>query len=198
MIPTGARSARTGVASGRRMPGVEGFWVFVGGDLAIFTLLFGSFMHARQQDPATFESARLLLGASHGGINTLLLLTSSWCVAKALGTLRLGATPAAARWLGFGILGGLGFAASKALEYSLKLGEGHGPGDGEFFMYYYVLTGIHLVHVLVGCLLLTVFWNRWRRRTVSCPLAGFESVACYWHMVDLLWVVLFPLLYLTR
>lgn len=198
MTATGSAPAATGAAPGRRMPGVEGFWVFVGGDLAIFTLLFGSFMHARQESPAEFEAARQLLDASHGGVNTLLLLTSSWCVASALGAVRRGGVPAATRWLGLGILGGVGFAASKGVEYSVKLGQGHGPGDGGFLMYYYVLTGIHLVHVLVGCLLLTVFWTRWRRRELPSSLAGFESVACYWHMVDLLWVVLFPLLYLTR
>ena len=188
----------TAAPTARRMPGLEGFWVFVSGDLAIFTLLFGSFMSARLKDVDSFESARQVLSATHGGINTLLLLTSSWCVAKALASMRFGERVTASRWLGVGILGGVAFAASKVVEYSVKLAAGHTPGDDGFFMYYYMLTGIHLVHVVVGCVLLTVFWFRWRGPEPMKSLAGFESAACYWHMVDLLWVLIFPMLYLTR
>lgn len=182
----------------RRMPGVEGFWVFIAGDLGIFTLLFGSFMAARAKDAAAFEDARQFLSPGHGGINTLLLLTSSWCVARALLALRASRNDAATRWLAAGIAGGLGFAVSKALEYAVKITAGHDPGSGEFFMYYYLLTGIHLLHVVVGCVLLTVFWLRWRRGRMPDRWTGFESAACYWHMVDFLWIIIFPLLYLTR
>jgi nitric oxide reductase NorE protein len=181
----------------RRMPGAEGFWVFVGGDLAIFTLLFGSFMAARLHDPAGFEHARTALDLTRGGINTLLLLTSSWCVARALASARSARQDAALRWLGAGFLGGVGFAVSKVLEYAAEVGAGHTASSGDFFMYYFMLTGIHLVHVLVGCAVLSTFWIRWRDRLPE-RLTGFESAACYWHLVDLLWVFLFPLLYLVR
>ena len=75
---------------------------------------------------------------------------------------------------------------------------GHTPTSGDFFMYYFAVTGIHLFHVLVGCVVLCVFLSRWRSRGIATQLAGFESAACFWHMVDLLWVLIFPLLYLTR
>lgn len=184
--------------SPRRMPGVEGFWVFIAGDLGIFSLLFGSFMAARAKDVGSFEEARQFLSPDHGGVNTLLLLASSWCVARALLALRAHQDAAAVRWLAVGIAGGIGFVASKVLEYVVKITAGHDPSAGEFFMYYYVLTGIHLLHVVVGCILLTVFWLRWRRGRMPERFTGFESAACYWHMVDFLWIIIFPLLYLVR
>lgn len=181
----------------RRIPGIEGVWVLIAGDMVIFALLFGSFMHARNADVGAFEAARHALGLTRGGINTLLLLTSSWCVVMALRSARRGVGSRALMFLSGGIVGGAGFVVSKVLEYAQEASAGHTPGSGGFFMYYFMLTGIHLVHVLVGTGILTAFWVRWRRGTpVATP--GFESAAIFWHMVDLLWVVLFPLLYLLR
>ena len=178
----------------RRLPGVDGFWVFIGGDLAIFSILFASYVSARGDDVTGFVTAQHTLSATHGGINTLLLLTSSWCVARALAAVRSGAVPTARLWLRAGLLGGLAFVASKAVEYTVELTGGHDLGS-DFFAYYFALTGIHLAHVVVGCLLITLTLRRWSRGAPA-SLLGFESTACYWHMVDLLWVVIFPLLYL--
>jgi len=184
--------------SGRRIPGIEGVWVLIAGDMVIFALLFGSFMSARSEQPEVFDSARHALDFHRGGINTLLLLTSSWCVATALAALRSHRREAAGRWLGFGILGGVGFAVSKVLEYVAEVDAGHTAGSGDFFMYYFMMTGIHLVHVLVGTAILAAFWFRWRAPAKPPAVTGFESAAVFWHMVDLLWIVLFPLLYLVR
>lgn len=181
--------------SPRRLPGFEGFWVLIAGDLMIFALLFGSFMSARRGDVAAFETARGVLSYQHGGINTLLLLTSSWCVVMALRAARAGVTSRAQRFLGAAVLCGIGFIASKAGEYVAEATTGH--AHGSFFMYYFALTGIHLVHVVIGTFVLGVFWMKWRAGG-SKPTLGFESAAVFWHMVDLLWVVIFPLLYLLR
>ncbi|MCW2751408.1 MAG: cytochrome c oxidase, subunit family protein, partial [Aeromicrobium sp.] len=64
--------------------------------------------------------------------------------------------------------------------------------------YYFMMTGIHLLHVVVGCGILSIFWMKWRRHGLGEKLRGFESAAIFWHMVDLLWIFLFPLLYLVR
>lgn len=182
----------------RRLPGIEGVWVLIAGDMAIFALLFGSFMNARSTDLGGFESARHALSFHRGGINTLLLLTSSWCVVMALRFMREALHDRAVRWLAAGIVGGAGFAVSKVLEYAHEISAGHTAGSGAFFMYYFMMTGIHLAHVLVGTFVLSIFWVKWRRPGVPQSLAGFESAAAFWHMVDLLWIVLFPLLYLVR
>jgi len=181
----------------RRLPGIEGGWVLIAGDMVVFALLFGSFMSARSGHLAAFETARHALDHHRGGLNTLLLLTSSWCVVTALRSMRAERREAALLWLGLAILGGAGFAVSKVSEYVIEISAGHTAGSGAFFMYYFMMTGIHLAHVLVGTLVLSVFWFRWRRTTPQ-NLAGFESAAAFWHMVDLLWIVLFPLLYLVR
>ena len=182
----------------RRLPGVEGFWVFIAGDLSIFTILFGAFLVHRSADPAGYEAARHVLNWTHGGINTLLLLTSSWAVAKSLICARTGDAIGARRALAFGIGFGVAFVGSKAFEYAAEIGAGHTPGDNQFLADYFMITGIHLFHVVVGCLLLTAFHLRWRRGVEPARLTGFESVACFWHLVDFLWVLIFPLLYLAR
>src|SRR5690348_13278624 len=93
-------------APARRVPGVEGIWVLIAGDMVIFAMLFGSFMHARSANVGAFEDARHALDFHHGGLNTLLLVTSSWCVVRALGSMRSARRGVAVRWLGLGIVGG--------------------------------------------------------------------------------------------
>jgi len=187
--------ARTSGA--RSMPGLPGFWVFVAGDLAMFTLMFVTFAVARDNDVAGFDSARLLLDADRGGVNTLILLTSSACIASALGALRRGAIGVARRWIAAGLLGGLAFVVLKSAEYVTGIRAGHTPADSEFFVYYFALTGVHLGHVVAGCLLLAAFWVRFGRRPGG-GVTGFETAAVFWHLVDFLWLLIFPLLYLVR
>ena len=182
-------------AVGRRLGGHEGFWVLIAGDMIIFALLFGSFLGARRGNVASFEAARRVLDYQHGGVNTLILLTSSWCVVMALRAARSAGGVRANLFLGAAVLCGLGFVASKASEYVGEATGGH--AHGPFFMYYFVLTGIHLLHVVIGTVVLFFFWVRWRR-TGPVGSIGFETAAVFWHMVDLLWVVIFPLLYLAR
>jgi len=183
----------------RRLPGVEGVWVFIGADSVIFAILFLSFMQDRLKHPAVFEASRHTLNMHLGGIDTLILLTSSWSVALAVQAMKRDEIDREPRLLFGGALTGLMFVVSKSFEYSQKFSHGLNPGTNPFFMWYFTLTGIHLLHVIAGTSLLTYLWVRSRRGTYdhlhkSVP----ESVASYWHLVDLLWVVLFPLLYLMR
>lgn len=184
-------------AGGGRVPGVPGVWILIGGDAVLFTLLFGSFMHARGQDVAGFDTGRAVLDFHQGGVNTLLLLTSSWCVVRALQTVRSGRPDLGSRWLAGAALGGLCFAASKVTEYAHLVDQGYSVSTGSFFMYYFTVTGLHLAHVLIGTTILTVLALRLRRGALT-SIRGLESVAVYWHLVDALWIVLFPLLYLLR
>jgi nitric oxide reductase NorE protein len=176
---------------------MEGFWVFVGGDLAMFTLLFVTFLVAREGDVAGFDAARASLDSDRGGVNTLVLLTSSACIATALARLRAGATASARAWTAAGLAGGLMFVVLKATEYAAGVTAGHTPAESDFFVYYLVLTGVHLGHVVIGCLVLASFWVRLGRSAPSDPV-GFQTAATYWHLVDFLWLVIFPLLYLLR
>ena len=183
----------------RRLPGVEGVWVFIGADSVIFAILFLSFMQDRLKNPAIFEASRQTLNMNLGGIDTIMLLTSSWSVALAVQAMKRDQIDREPRLLLGGAVTGLMFVASKSIEYFEKFAHGITPGTNPFYMWYFTLTGIHLIHVVVGTSLLTYLWVRsWRGTYDHLHRAVPESVASYWHLVDLLWIVLFPLLYLMK
>ena len=183
----------------RRLPGVDGVWVAIGADSVIFAILFMSFMQARLKDPAVFEASRQTLNMHLGGVDTLILLTSSWSVALAVQAMKRDQIDREPRLLLGGAVTGLMFMVSKSIEYFQKFAEGITPATNDFFMWYFTLTGIHLLHVVFGTSLLTYLWIRSLRGTYDhLHRAVPESVASYWHLVDLLWVVLFPLLYLMK
>jgi len=183
----------------RRLPGVDGVWVFIGADAVIFAILFLSFMRDRLRNPAMFEASRHTLNMNLGGIDTLILLTSSWSVALAIQALKRDLVDRVPRYLLGGVLTGLMFVVSKSTEYFQKFAHGITPGTDPFYMWYFTLTGIHLTHVLVGTGLLTYLWTRSRCGVYrSSNRVVPECVASFWHLVDLLWIVLFPLLYLLK
>ena len=129
----------------------------------------------------------------------VLLLTSSWFVVSGVEAFRRRAAQRARFLFGIALLLGFGFVAVKVLEYGDKVRDGITAGTNEFFMFYFVLTGIHLLHLVIG--LLVLVWIRARSRTPGIRERDVVLVECgavYWHMVDLLWVALFALLYLLR
>ena len=185
--------------SARRLPGVEGVWVFLGVDMMFFFLLFMLVMTGRRAAPGVFEAGRLTLDANFGGINTLILLTSSWFMVLAVEAAKRDRLAEIPRWLLAAFACGIAFGISKAFEYGAKIAAGITPATSDFYMYYYILTGFHMLHVVGGCAMLLVFWRMARRGAFSSQrLVVIESGGLYWHMVDLLWIVLFPLLYLLR
>ncbi|MET7474357.1 cytochrome c oxidase subunit 3 [Streptomyces sp. NPDC005648] len=142
-----------------------------------------------------FRASQQALHPDLGLLNTLLLLTASRLVARGLRQLRAGRP---ARTLPWALLCALGFAAVKGTEYALVIHDGHTPTSNDFFMYYFVFTGIHLAHLAIGIGALTVLVVLSRRPALSRgQLLVAEGAAAYWHMVDLLWLVLFPLFYLV-
>lgn len=183
----------------RRLPGVEGIWALIGADAVFFAVLFGTFMSDRRHDPALFEASRLTLDVNLGGIDTLLLLTSSWLVALAIQALKRDQADRVAPMLACGVVTGLLFMVSKSIEYFGKISHGITPATNSFYTWYFALTGIHLLHVIIGTgLLVFVLLRAGRHGCRSDNPAIPESVASFWHLVDLLWILLFPLLYLMK
>lgn len=183
----------------RRLPGSEGVWVLIGADLAIFALLFGSFMHDRIGQHTLFETSRHMLNANFGGVDTLILLTSSCFVALAVDAAKRDESRRVTLFLSAGVACGVAFLLSKSIEYALKFASGIAPATNAFYMWYFTLTGMHLIHVMVGTALLAMVWNKARRSVISSEnRLLLESVASFWHLVDLLWIMIFPLLYLLR
>lgn len=184
--------------SERHLPGEQGIWLFVLGDLVMFTALFAIFLTYRAADVQGFAQSHRLLDQGLGMANTALMLTSSWCVASAVRAAKQGRVQWSARLLYGGIVCGIGFGIVKYFEWSAKVSAGFSPQSDDFFMFYFTLTGIHLVHVIIGAIVL-IFLARfdWSRAAPGgTALRNLESGASFWHLVDLLWVILFALLYL--
>ena len=174
--------------------------MFIAADLVIFTMLFGSFVNDRRQHAALYDTARHTLNPNFGGVNTLILLSSSLFVVMAVDAARLMQTRRLRNNLAAAFFCGLAFCGSKSIEYTEKLRAGVTMVTNDFYMYYFALTGIHLLHVVGGTVLLGIFWKKAGNGTLvrEGRMALLESGATYWHMVDLLWIMLFPLLYLMR
>jgi nitric oxide reductase NorE protein len=183
----------------QEIPGEVGIWVFVLGDMFVFGLFFTVFVYYRGLDLEVFRTSQATLNQNYGALNTLLLLFSSWFVVLAVIDVREHAARYAARLLGLAMLCGLGFSVVKFVEYGEKLRAGLGIMTNDFYMYYYIFTGLHFVHVIIGLGVLIYLWSMVQAGVKSAgELRIFESGAIYWHMVDLLWIVLFPLLYLLQ
>lgn len=180
------------------VPGEAGLWIFILGDMSLFGAFFIVLMWERHSQPALFAQSASRLSPTIGVVNTMVLLVSSYLVVAATWAHRRGDQPLAARWLAGAAACAAVFAALKGLEYFHTLAGGHTPGSNMFFTFYFVLTGVHLLHVLIGTALLTL-WGRQLRRRQSWEMARTvgEGVAVYWHMVDLLWIAIFTLVYLV-
>ena len=178
------------------LPGEAGIWFFVAGDLLVFSLFFILLALGQAQQGALFDQSRARLDLALGLANTLLLLTGSWFVATGVERCRE-RSGSATRQFSLAILCALGFVADKALEWGHRIDAGITPATNDFFMYYFVFTGIHLFHVLIGIGVL-LFLRSASQRAEMTPrtLRAIEAGATFWHLVDLLWVALFALLYL--
>ena len=179
------------------VPGESSMWFFIIGDLLIFCVYFVAYMIYRGQDPALFLHSQQSLNQGIGATNTLLLLTSSLFVALGTQAARERKSAEAYRLFGLALAFGAAFPFLKILEWVPKVSAGLTPGENLFFMYYYVMTGLHLCHVLLGLVILG-FVLRDLRVSQYPNIKFVETGAMYWHMVDLLWLILFALFYLMR
>jgi nitric oxide reductase NorE protein len=186
-------------AAETHLPGEAGVWMFIIGDMLMFSLLFSVFVYYRSDDVALFSTSQQALSQTYGLFNTILMLTSSWFVALAIHSQRQRLVHLTTRFLVLAVLCGLGFIVVKVFEYSEKFAANLTIVTNDFFMYYYMLTGIHLLHVVLGIIVLLYLCTISRRSELSADDVNMlESGASFWHMVDMLWIVLFALLYLMR
>jgi len=188
-----------------------GMWVFLSSEVLFFAGLFALYGTYRVEHPAGFGEGVLHNTLALGTTNTGVLLLSSYTIALAVHELRRGKTRAAARLTGVTIFFGVCFLGIKGTEYAAHFREGiypggsgaffatHGtPGLAMFFTLYFCMTGLHAVHVVAGMgVLAFLLWKIARgdvTPTASHPLA---IGAIYWHLVDAIWIFLWPLFYLV-
>ena len=199
MVVSRALRSRRRAAGETHLPGEAGVWVLLFGDMTFFGLLFVAFLYYRSREPALFAESQAHLEVNLGAINTLVLLTSSILVVTGVRAIRHGAPQLAAPLFGGAVFCGAIFGVDKYIEYSAKLAAGITPATNSFYMIYYILTGLHMVHVLTGMAVLIFMMSQSRTPAITIRQFGYvEGGACFWHMVDLLWIVLFPLVYLVR
>ena len=182
-----------------RLRGDLGVWLIILLELLTFAILFVAFAFARIGELAVFQTSQKTLDLHAGALNTVLLITGSWCVACAVRAVQRDACALGARWLLASLACGAGFVMVQLGEYAEKIQAGIDPSTNTFYMFYIFLTGFHFLHVVVGMLALVYLWFKTRRGAYgSHDTHALETGAAFWHMVDLLWIVLFPLVYVMR
>jgi nitric oxide reductase NorE protein len=174
-------------------PGEPGLWLFLFADMMLFACLFGVVVYIRDDQPEVYAPSQAALSQTLGLVNTLLLLTGSLFVALGVSATRTGIGRADRMFAG-GIATAVAFLGVKVIEWGHSIADGHTASTNDFFSAYYMLTGIHLAHVTIGLGVLIAMYRNVRSPNVRQNLV--EGGACYWHLVDLLWVMLFPLVYL--
>jgi nitric oxide reductase NorE protein len=198
--PNAAARRASGATDGSsdHVPGEIGLWIFILGDMTLFGAMFIVLMWENRSARAAFHGSAQELAQSIGVVNTLVLLLSSYLVVAATWAHRRGDHVRATRYVLGALACALAFATLKGVEYSHAITAGHTPTTNLLFTFYFVLTGVHLLHVVVGSGLLVGWWLALRRRRPW--IRGrrlFEGIAVYWHMVDLLWIAIFTLVYLA-
>ena len=187
-------------------PGDFAIWIIIYVELVTFGLLFAGYAFSRRSHIEMFNDSQLLLNQTSGFINTLILITSSYFVVKAVQSIT-GMTQEsikesnlrASKWLLYAIICGIAFLVIKFSEFYYIFGEGITLSTNKFFMFYLLLTVFHFMHVLLGSVILFNIYQKTRTEGYTPnDHRGFETGASYWHMVDLLWIVLFPLVYIIR
>ncbi|CPS43772.1 cytochrome C oxidase%2C subunit III family protein [Mycobacteroides abscessus] len=185
---------RKGAQTALSVPGEWGMWVLLLGDMMVFGAYFVCIALLRARNPVMFGASQHHLHPVMGMVNTLLLVTASLFVVRGLDAARRHRPGSRYFYMALGCAAG--FAVIKALEYSLLVHDGYTLGTDQFFAYYFMFTGIHLAHLIIGVAVLWILAAVTRRHPLTAGrLKTVECGACFWHMVDLLWFVLFPLLY---
>ncbi|OBJ21314.1 cytochrome c oxidase subunit 3 family protein [Mycobacterium colombiense] len=181
----------------RAVPGQPDMWAFVLFETLVFTGYFGFYLFSRGRNPELFLQSQAHLDLRVGVFNTLVLLLSSWSVARCVQSARAGAYGAALRDVLITAAFAVMFLFFKVFEWARLVQTGNGIERNDFFMFYFFLTGIHFVHLLIGFVVLGVIVYQLRspaRRSQEI----IETGATYWHTVDFLWVLIFALLYVVR
>ena len=175
-----------------------GVWVFLFSEILLFGGLFAAYAVFRSLFFEEFHRDHLQLDVTLGAINTVVLLCSSLTVALAVAAIQRGKTRALQINLALTILLGLVFLVNKYFEYGAKFSHDIFPWTSSFFSIYFVMTGLHGLHVLGGLVALGLgLVLAVRGRFSPTNYIMVEGTALYWHLVDLVWIYLFPLLYLV-
>ena len=181
------------------LPGDFAIWIFIFAEMLAFGVLFVAYAFTRAQNIELFNASQLTLSRTSGAINTLVLITSSYFVVRGVESITRGLNHQCAHWLtGAFLLGGV-FVGIKMVEFQAKFAADITMSTNNFYMFYLSLTFFHFMHVLMGMVILAVIIMKAKHGGYSAhDYVGVETGASFWHMVDFLWIILFPLVYIIR
>lgn len=171
------------------LPGELMMWILIGSEILVFAAGITAMSAMRLTDPAGFADAQAMLDGRMAALNTVVLVTSGLLAARAERAAAAGNRRGARRGLMLAALGGVIFLVVKAVEYAHDLSAGIGIDTHPFFTFYFLLTGFHAAHVIAGVAVLALVAIRARPDAV-------QAGAMFWHMVDLVWVLILPPIYL--
>ena len=182
-----------------------GLWILIAGELVIFGGLIATYLLYRLRYPQWSEMAAHT-STFIGALNTVVLLCSSFTIVKAHEEAQKKNVRKVLMWMSCTVAGGLMFLVDKSIEYYREINEGftftspklQAAGDhigSVFWSFYYIMTGLHGTHVLVGMTVMIIIMLQIRKGN---NLHRVELAGMYWHMVDLIWIFLFPLLYIAK
>lgn len=193
------RAPSAGDQAMRFPPGDLALWFFILAELLVFALFFAAYAFTRLDDVALFNQYQTTLNRDAALLNTLALLTSSYYVVRGVVAIREGDTRHCAHWIWMAVtMGGL-FLLVKSYEYAHHIDAGVNLSTNTFYMFYLSLTFFHFMHVILGMFILAAVAAKAGRGGYSAvEHTGVESGASYWHMVDLVRLILFPLVYVMR
>lgn len=177
-------------------PGGILIWIIIFLELFTFGAALIAMVYYGNQESELFHNSSLKLNATYGMVNTMLLLTSGFFMAISVTELKRGHKEKFKKLLLFTMLFGCFFLCLKGIEYHEKLNEGIGMGYNTFFSFYWMLTLFHVIHVIVGLVILTSVYFGVKKENSNTSIEDVEASAAFWHMCDLIWIILFPIIYL--
>jgi cytochrome c oxidase subunit III len=188
--PSGHVSAPVGLTSGRL-----GIWILIASEIVIFAGLLGSYLLFRIAHPDWAEESRHL-NLVLGSLNTLILLASNFFMMKASTSAEENRFGDSKFFMACTMLLGLAFLMVKAGEYSLEFARGEFPSTNLFWSFYFLMTGVHGLHILGGVFAIGLLWNRAEKGALEPVKQRVGLTGIYWSFVEVVWIFLFPLLYL--
>jgi nitric oxide reductase NorE protein len=178
-------------------PGGILIWIIILLELLTFGIGLIAMIYYGKQEIKSFHDSRMLLNTTYGMINTVFLLTSGLFMAACVNEFRVSKFKQAEKYLLITTFFGLLFLLLKGIEYYSKIEAGLTMSYNTFFSFYWMLTLFHVIHVIVGLIILASVYLGMKKRITKTSIEDVEASAAFWHMCDLIWLLLFPIIYLV-
>ena len=177
-------------------PGGILMWIIIFLELITFGMAIVAFVYFGKQNSEVYHQSRLQLNTTFGAINTVFLLTSGYFMANAVHQFKENNIRKSSFYLKLTMLGGFLFIILKSIEYYHKIEAGISLDTNIFFSFYWMLTGFHVIHVIIGLVILS--WTNYgmNKENSDTTIDDIEACGAFWHLCDLIWLLLFPVLYL--